>query len=239
MKKLDFCFATFCFGERYYNQTNRFILDLEKCEFTPDLIIVTDNVEKILNKEFTKVFNINSFNTDYYKYATNYYDFDFSVKRYSVNAAFNLGYNNIILVDTDVRVNYNRFNNDAIIESFEPNSILGPVTYNFSNQINTNSMLGVRLLEYEKYFNTIIDKEKLNYMPEDCIMYISIDEDKHVPFLKTWDECIKYKNSKPLLNIPAGNIDEMCFSALYNNISVNNNSNKSLNIIYPQHDKWY
>jgi hypothetical protein len=76
-------------------------------------------------------------------------------------------------------------------------------------------------------------------MTEDCIQYISIDEDKFSHFLSSWDRCISYKQTKPLRNIPAGNIDEMCFSALINGIEVGNNSDKSLNIIYAQHDKWY
>jgi hypothetical protein len=66
-----------------------------------------------------------------------------------------------------------------------------------------------------------------------------MDEDKLLSFLNTWDECIKLKNSIPLRNVPAGNIDEMCFSSLYNGCSVGNNSDKSLNIIYPEHEKWY
>lgn len=236
---MSFTFATFCFGERYYNQVNRFITDINKSDFKPQLIIVTDNPEKIFKESFVLLYHINDFNDEYLKYKTNYYDFDFSVKRFSVFAAFKLGYTNIILTDADMRVNYGLFNEKNIISSFKRNSILGPVTYNFSEQINTNSELGNRLVEYEKYFNTPIDKGKLNFMPEDCIQYISIDEDKIFHFLSSWDKCIEYKKTKPLRNIPAGNIDEMCFSALISGVEVGNNSNKSLNIIYAEHDKWY
>ena len=236
---MKFCFATFCFGERYYEQVNRFIEDISKSDFHPSLIVMTDNPEMIKNECFVTTFNIKDFNPEYSNYANNYYDFDFSVKRYSVLAAFKLGFTNVILIDVDMRVNYGLFNEENIINSFRPNSILGPVTYNFSEQINTNSELGNRLLEYERYFNISIDKEKLNFMPEDCIQYISIDEDKFHHFLSSWDRCISYKQTKPLRNIPAGNIDEMCFSALINGIEVGNNSDKSLNIIYAQHDKWY
>jgi hypothetical protein len=236
---MKFCFATFCFGERYYEQVNRFIEDISKSDFHPSLIVMTDNPEKIKNECFVTTFNIKDFNTQYSDYANNYYDFDFSVKRYSVLAAFKLDFTNVILIDADMRVNYGLFNEENIINSFKPNSILGPVTYNFSEQINTNSELGNRLLEYERHFNISVDKEKLNFMPEDCIQYISIDEDKFSHFLSSWDRCISYKQTKPLRNIPAGNIDEMCFSALINGIEVGNNSDKSLNIIYAQHDKWY
>jgi len=236
---MKFCFATFCFGERYYEQVNRFIDDISKSDFHPSLIVMTDNPEMIKNKCFVTTFNIKDFNPEYFNYANNYYDFDFSVKRYSVLAAFKLNFTNVILIDADMRVNYGLFNEENIINSFRPNSILGPVTYNFSEQINTNSELGNRLLEYERHFNISVDKEKLNFMPEDCIQYISINEDKFHHFLSSWDRCINYKKTKPLRNIPAGNIDEMCFSALINGIDVGNNSDKSLNIIYAQHDKWY
>ena len=236
---MKFCFATFCFGERYYGQVNRFIDDISKSDFKPSLIVITDDPNKIKNEFFVTSFNINDFNPKYLDYEKNYYDFDFSVKRYSVLSSFKLGFTNIILVDADMRVNYGLFNEKNIIESFKPNSILGPVTYNFSEQINTNSELGNRLVEYERHFNIPIDKEKLDFMPEDCIQYISIDEDKFSNFLSSWDRCISYKQTKPLRNIPAGNIDEMCFSSLSNGIEVGNNSNKSLNIIYPEHDKWY
>jgi hypothetical protein len=236
---MKFCFATFCFGERYYEQVNRFIEDISKSDFHASLIVMTDNPEMINNEYFVSTFNIKDFNPEYSNYANNYYDFDFSVKRYSVLAAFKLGFTNVILIDADMRVNYGLFNEENIINSFKPNSILGPVTYNFSEQINTNSELGNRLLEYERHFNISVDKEKLNFMPEDCIQYISIDEDKFSHFLSSWDRCISYKQTKPLRNIPAGNIDEMCFSSLINGIEVGNNSDKSLNIIYAQHDKWY
>lgn len=236
---MKFCFATFCFGERYYEQVNRFIDDITKSDFHPSLIVITDKPEKIKNQCFVTTFNISDFNPNYSTYAENYYDFDFSVKRFAVFAAFKLGYTNIILTDADMRVNYGLFNENNIINSFRPNSILGPVTYNFSEQINTNSELGNRLVEYERYFNISVDKDKLNFMPEDCIQYISIDEDKITHFLSSWDRCIEYKKIKPLRNIPAGNIDEMCFSALINGIEVGNNSDKCLNIVYAEHDKWY
>lgn len=236
---MGFCFATFCFGERYYEQVNRFINDISESNTQPILVVVTDKPDMIKKEHFVRVFNVNDFNKEYTEYANNYYDFDFSVKRYALLASFNEGFTKIVLVDCDVRVNYSIFNEENIKKSFEPNSIMGPVTYNFNQQINTNSELGRRLVEYENHFNIHFNKEKLNYMPEDCIQYINIDKDKFLDFISTWDKCIDYKKTKPLRNVPAGNIDEMCFSALSNNINVGNNSNKSLNIIYAQHDKWY
>ena len=236
---MSFCFATFCFGERYHKQVNRFIADIDNSEYKPTLVVITDDPSEIKQRDFVRTFNVSDFNPDYLNYGKTYYDFDFSVKRFSVRAAHSLGYTKIILVDADMRVNYGLFNQENILRSFDHNSVVGPVTYNFSEQVNTNSELGRRLLDYEKKFNFNCNKDTLTFMPEDCVQYISMDEDKLLLFLNTWDECIEYKNTHPLRNVPAGNIDEMCFSSLYNGLTVGNNSDKSLNIIYPEHDKWY
>lgn len=236
---MSFTFATFCFGERYYAHVNRFIEDIKNTEYKPSLIVLTDNIEKIVKENFVKIFNISDFNKEYVEYNKNYYDFDFSVKRYALRAALNEGFTKIILVDADMRVNQQLFLEEKISGSFIPNSLSGPVTYDFNEQINTNSELGRRLLHYEKKFDFQTDKNKLNIMPEDCIQYLDIEREKFYNFLDTWDKCIEYKKSDNLRNIPAGNIDEMCFSALYNGIELQNNSNKCLNIVYPQHEKWY
>ena len=236
---MSFTFATFCFGERYYRQVNRFIDDISLLPYQPSLVVLTDNEGMITKKDFVKTFNVNEFNSHYLDYQTNYYDFDFSVKRYAVRASVNLGFTKVILVDADMRVNPSLFNEEHILNSFIENSVSGPVTYNFLEQIQSNSELGRRLLYYESVFNFKTDKEKLGIMPEDCIQYLNIEKDKFIQFLDTWDKCIDHKKNDGLRNIPAGNIDEMCFSALYNGIELGNNSNKSLNIIYAQHDKWY
>jgi hypothetical protein len=236
---MSFTFATFCFGERYYRQVNRFIDDISLLPYQPSLVVLTDNEGMITKKDFVKTFNVNEFNSHYLDYQTNYYDFDFSVKRYAVRASVNLGFTKVILVDADMRVNPSLFNEGYILNSFTENSVSGPVTYNFLEQIQSNSELGRRLLHYENVFDFVTDKEKLGIMPEDCIQYLDIEKDKFIQFLDTWDKCIEHKKNDGLRNIPAGNIDEMCFSALYNGVELGNNSNKSLNIIYAEHDKWY
>ncbi|CAB4129522.1 hypothetical protein UFOVP117_17 [uncultured Caudovirales phage] len=236
---MSFTFATFCFGDRYYKQVNRFIDDISSLPYQPSLVVLTDNEEMITKKDFVKTYNVNDFNSQYLDYQKNYYDFDFSVKRYAVRASVNLGFTKVILVDADMRVNPSLFNEENILNSFIENSVSGPVTYNFLEQIHSNSELGRRLLHYENVLDFVTDKEKLGIMPEDCIQYLDIEKDKFIQFLDTWDKCIEHKKNDGLRNIPAGNIDEMCFSALYNGIELGNNSNKSLNIIYAEHDKWY
>ena len=218
--------ATFCYGERYYNQVNRMISEINSCEFKPTIVVVTDDITKILDKPFVNVYDISDFNPEYKNYNNSYYDFDFSVKRYSVLAALNLGFTKIILTDADAVPNKLLFNEDYIMKGFVKNSIQGQVTYNFSQQVNTNSELGKRFLEYEKYFNVSYSKNNLDFMPEDCIQFLDIEMSKFYNFLRIWDECIRYKKLINLSNTPAGNIDEMCFSALNCGLSVGNNSDK-------------
>ena len=236
---MKFTFATFCFGDRYYEQVNRFITDISLQNYKPNLVVITDNVDKIIKESFVNAVNVADYDGEYLKYENNYYDFDFSVKRFAVRASVDLGYEKVILVDADMRVNSSLFTEEKFLNSFDENTISGPVTYDFEEQINNNSELGRRLLHYENVFGFITDKNKLNIMPEDCIQYLSIEKEKFYKFLDVWDKCIEHKKQDGLRNIPAGNIDEMCFSALYNDIELGNNSNKSLNIIYAEHDKWY
>jgi len=236
---MKYAIATFCYGERYYNQVNRLIDSFSKLENRPPIIVVTDDVTSIKNYDNVYVFNIKDFNPDYTKYSDSYYTFDFSVKRYSLLAALNLGFNKIILTDADAVVNESIFTTENALKGFVNNSIQGQVTYDFTKEIMTNSMLGRRFLDYEKHFNVSYNKYDLKFMPEDCIQFIDIDTDKFYGFLNTWDECIKLKYEKNLPNVPAGNIDEMCFSAFMNGVTVGNNSDKVMNLMINIHDKWY
>jgi predicted O-methyltransferase YrrM len=235
----EFAIATFCFGEIYYNQVNRLISEIDKCDLKPTLIVLTDNKNKILDKVFVKTFDIGDLNPEYKNYSNNYYDFDFSVKRYTLLSALNLGFTKIILTDADAVPNQPLFTKENILKGFKPNSILGQVTYNFNNEILTNSMLGRRFNHYETIYNKNFDKNLLDFMPEDCVQYIDIDLPKFYNFLRTWDDCISIKKRDGLLNTPAGNIDEMCFSALHNGIEVGNNSDRIINVLINKHDKWY
>jgi hypothetical protein len=236
---MSYSIATFCYGDRYYKQTNNLINSLSILDTPPNLFVVTDNENSIEKKAFVNVKNIKEYNPKYSEYRNNYYDFDFSVKRFSLQFAFESGYNNVILTDTDVVVNYNLYSDETVKQSFIENAIAGQTTYNFLEQVNSNSMLGRRFLHYENRFDIFFDKGLLHEMPEDCIQYISISENKKFNFIDIWDKCIKIKDSDNLYNIPAGNIDEMCFSACYNDIKIVNNSSKSINLLIAKHDKWY
>jgi hypothetical protein len=236
---MNYAIATFCYGERYYQQTNRFIDGIDILDEKPNIFIVTDNPEKITKKDYVFVKNISAYNQDYLIYQNNYYDFDFSVKRFSLLYAFENGYENVILTDTDILPNYSLYNTESIMNTFIENTVGGQVTYNFIEEQKTFSMLGDRFKHYEKSFNVEFDKELLNEMPEDCIQFISIKGDKRFDFIKTWNECIEIKDSCGLPNAPAGNIDEMCFSALYNSLNIANTSNRSINLLVAHHEKWY
>ena len=236
---MSFAISTFCFGERYHKQTNRMIESFENVTLKPQIFVVTDSVESINPKSFVKVKHINEYDEKYSKYTNNYYDFDFSVKRFALLFAFENNFNKVILCDTDIVVNETLFNENSILSTFMENSIAGQTTYNFQNEIETNSMLGRRFLHYEKKFDKHFDKTLLNYMPEDCVQFIWIEGHKKFEFINTWSECISIKDQENLPNIPAGNIDEMCFSALVNGIKCDNNSHKLINLLLAKHDKWY
>jgi hypothetical protein len=235
---MSYAIATFCYGERYYAQTNRMIESFKKIQNRPKIFIVTDKPEAIIKEDFVFVSDIKNYDEKYSTYNTNYYDFDFSVKRFSVKFALDNGFTKVILTDTDVIPNEVLFNDKNILETFIPNSVSGQVTYLFEKEIESNSMLGRRFTHYETLFEVDYNKKDM-WMPEDCIQFLDIEKEKFYSFLDTWDKCIEIKYSDKLHNIPAGNIDEMCFSALHNGIELHNNSNKHINLLIPNHDKWY
>jgi hypothetical protein len=236
---MSFAIATFCFGERYYQQTNRLIESFNTVDFKPQVFVVTDSVSSINKTEFVHVKDIREYDEKYTNYEKNYYGFDFSVKRFALSFAFENGFDKVILCDTDIVANETLFNENSVLNTFIENSIAGQTTYNFLHEVNTNSMLGRRFLHYEKKFGVEYDKSLLNFMPEDCIQFIWINEDKKMDFIKTWSECIFIKDQENLPNVPAGNIDEMCFSALFNQLTCENSSHKSVNLLLAKHDKWY
>lgn len=235
---MEFAVATFCFGQRYYEQANRFIESFIGLKEIPNVIVVTDKTDQIKKTNFTKVFNIEEFNPEYLKYSDCYQEFDFSVKRYSLRACLNLGYNKVLLTDADALVNKLLFS-ERIHNVFEKDSILGPITYNFEEEIESPSSLGKRLTIYEKELEIEINKKELDFMPEDCTNYLNIETSKFESFLSTWDKCIKIKKEKNLINTPAGNIDEICFSALANKIKVKKTINLYSSLVTHKHDIWY
>jgi len=234
----EYAISTFCYGDIYYEQTNRLIESFLEIDDKPNIFVVTDNPDKIRKENWVNINNIKEYNEKYQTYNKNYYDFDFSVKRYSVKFALENNYSKIILSDTDVVANNIIFSHNNILKLFLNNSISGQVTYLFDDEINRNSELGKRFQYYEKKFNVKYSNQNF-YMPEDCIQFLDIEKNKFESFLNTWDECIKIKYEEDLRNIPAGNIDEMCFSAFHNGIDLKNNSGQGINLLIPKHNKWY
>jgi hypothetical protein len=234
----EYAISTFCYGDIYYEQTNRLIESFLEIDDKPNIFVVTDNPDKIRKENWVNINDIKEYNEKYQTYNTNYYDFDFSVKRYSVKFALENNYSKIILSDTDVVANNIIFSHNNILKLFLNNSISGQVTYLFDDEISRNSELGKRFQYYEKKFNVKYSNQNF-YMPEDCIQFLDIEKNKFESFLNTWDECIKIKYEEDLRNIPAGNIDEMCFSAFHNGIDLKNNSGQGINLLIPKHNKWY
>jgi len=234
---LEYSLATFCYGERYYRQSNRLIESFDFLEIKPDIFIVTDSPESIVKRDFVKTKHINDYNSKYTKYIKdNYYMFDFSVKRFSLLFAFESGYDKVILTDTDIVANPTLFNHVTIDKTFYENCITGQVTYNFNEHGET---LGKRFSYYEKKYNVCFDRSLLTEMVEDCIQFISINNGNKINFINVWDKLIEIKDKDNLLNVPAGNIDEMCFSGLLNNIQNKNSSQSSVNTLLAKHEKWY
>ena len=73
---MEYAIATFCYGERYYNQTNRMIESFDYMEVKPQIFIVTDNVDALVKRDFVNVKNISEYNSKYVTYDKNYYGFD-------------------------------------------------------------------------------------------------------------------------------------------------------------------
>ena len=234
---VDFCFATFCFGDVYYTQTNRLIESfISKNINFIKIFVITDQPDKIRGEDFVYVKHINEYNEKYNSYEKNYYDFDFSVKRYSLKFALDNGFEKIALVDCDI-VLTDFYSEDEINNSFLKNCITGPICYELDS-CPKSSMLGERLKYYAKIFQSDISEEtiKNSCMPEDCILFFNVEKKTFEKFLDCWDYCIKTKYEHNLINIPAGNIDEICFSAYKYGISTRNLACDSLIAI---HDKWY
>lgn len=236
----EYAISTFCYGDRYHKQSNRLIESFDYLEEKPDIFIVTDSPEAIIQRDFVKTKHINDYNPKYSNYLKdNYYAFDFSVKRFSLLFAFESGYDRAILTDTDAVANPPIYNHETMMKTFYDNSITGQVTYNFKDSIDTNNMLGRRFAHYEKKYNVEFDKNLLDEMVEDCIQFVSINNGKKIDFINTWSDLIKIKEEDNLHNVPAGNIDEMCFSGLLHGINNKNSSKESVNTLIAKHEKWY
>ena len=58
---MDYAIATFCYGERYYDQTNRMIESFKNFEEKPKIFIVTDKPDSIIKEDFVFVSNIKEY----------------------------------------------------------------------------------------------------------------------------------------------------------------------------------
>jgi hypothetical protein len=66
----------------------------------PNVFVVTDNPNAISKYNFVFTDHINNYNQKYTGYNTNYYDFDFSVKRFSLLFAFENGLQHKLFQET-------------------------------------------------------------------------------------------------------------------------------------------
>ena len=69
---MNYSIATFCYGERYYQQTNKFIDSLNTLIEKPQLFVVTDDVNAIKKESFVNVKDIREYNEKYFTYQKNF-----------------------------------------------------------------------------------------------------------------------------------------------------------------------
>ena len=132
---------------------------------------------------------------------------------------------------------------------------LGEYKYNFFNSLQN-------YLETELYFygsikrfdyisnssdiDIIVITDNVKSMLSKIQTYLNVSKDKTQKIFQQYSvydkEVVtgyKIKYDENLRNVPAGNIDEMCFSAFYNGIELKNNSSQGINLLIPKHNKWY
>jgi hypothetical protein len=160
----NYAISTFCYGETYYEQTNRLIENTIHLEGSPEVYVVTDSPSSILKKDFVKVRHINKYDKKYSEYNKDYHNFDFSVKRFSLLFAFENGFDKVILTDADIVVDrfysqHSPYSQETIMSLFFDNTIAARMTYSFKDSVENNSQLGQRFLHYEKKYGVNFDKK--------------------------------------------------------------------------------
>ena len=229
-----FCIATFGFGERYYNQINRLIESSKAFQDIPKIFVLTDKPEKIQTTENVEVVNISLYQDSYQFVENNYYIFDFSVKRWVVKHALLQNYNKIVLVDCDIIFNHS-WNCEMYEKYFVEDSISGQVVYDLNNAFDP---LGKRYEYYKQHFGMDFEPSLVNEVPEDCITLFNFkSKELGLEFIDCWSDCIEVKNEHSLGNAPAGNIDEIAFSAC--KLGIPMKYEYTYNLLVADHDKWY
>ena len=228
---MDFCFTTMSFGERYYKQSERFILDRDK--YCPEitLIIITDNTEFFKRFKNVIAVNVGEYNKKYLSYQTNYYNFDNSCRRFSIPASLTHGFKNIVHLDND---NYfqKTWSTSSFRNLFKTNVISAPIVYNY----RSHGKLGDRVLFYSKHFNFPINENNIRNLPEGCINLMSFDtEERGYNFYETWNECVKVRDENKIFQ--NNNLEEVFFSGMKNGLSFE--VVRTYNFFSAKHDTWY
>lgn len=228
---IDFCFTTMSFGERYYKQSERFILDRDKHCPEIKIIIITDNTDFF--KKFNNVIavNVGDYNPKYLNYETNYYKFDNSCRRFSILASIDSGFTNIVHIDNDNHFT-KTWNLTSFKNLFKKNVISSPLTYNY----HSHRDLGDKVLFYSKILNHNIEINEIKNLPEGCLNLMSFDtSDRALNFFKTWDECVKIRDEhKKFAN---NNLEEIFFSGKINGMYFEHVQTHPF--FSPKHEIWY
>jgi hypothetical protein len=228
---IDFCFATMSFGERYYKQSERFILDRNRhCPEVP-IVIITDNTNFF--KTFNNVFavNVGEYDEKYLKYKTNYFGFDNSCRRFEIPASLKLGFKNIVHIDNDNHFQRN-WNTTSFRNLFKTNCISAPIIYNYRAHGN----LGDKVLFYSKHFNYEINPSEIKNLPEGCVNLLSFDSDERgYKFFDTWEQCVKLRDENKMFE--NNNLQEVFFAGKFNGLTFE--LARTHPFFAAKHDAWY
>jgi hypothetical protein len=226
-----FCFTTISFGDRYYEQTKRFIEDRDNyCPHIP-LIVITDNVNYFSCCNNVIAVNVGDYNPKYMDYKTNYYNFDNSCKRYIVPASIKLGYKNFVYLDNDNHF-IRTWNEELFKKLFIPNHILSPIAYRYME----HGQLGKKVESYSKLFSFPIERNEIINLPEGCLNIFSFDtNERAIDFYNIWNECVRLRDEYKLIDNTS--LQEIFFAGKVCGMSFG--IAKVHSFFHAKHDLWY
>lgn len=211
-----FCIASFCFSERYRNIAKKRIV--KSCEENNiNLIILTDRPAEFPNLPNLRVFNINEYQ-DSRKLIHKYFEFDFSVKRFSLKKAYELGYKKILLADCDTVI----VSPEILADTINKRCTKYNAVYPFSAVYNVDFERFGRLKYYLEENNTKEDFLKKNkIVSEDLQQLFTFKNDESFQkFFNTWEQLEEIKKHKNIQLRPRSSIEEIAYSSYINGIDL-------------------
>lgn len=229
----NFCIATFCIFEKYRKIARENIVKYINKADNLTGIVLTDQPS-----EFNEFKNIVAYNMNEYVdtriLSKQYNNFDFSIKRFALKKAFELGYKKILLCDCDSVIR----NETKLIETINlcntPNTI-----YPFSGVYKTDYNRFKRLRKHLDLMEIDLEefRDSVPVISEDLqqLFYLTnIDE-----FIYNLNKLENIKLNNNMSKIPKGILQEIALSAFLSDITLSTEYADKLNTIGANHDKWY